>query len=901
MNPISRTRDDLPKSKYYLLVVFDVCFDKEHFIKSYKKIGEGDKAQGEKWFCYVEYSSASSRYNNQAYCDTLQKPVIEEFIKITHERYKECIGKDFGGVVPAIFTDEPNFASKKKLMFSDDKRGIVLPYTNDFDDTYKALYGDSIVDHIPELVWELPEGKISVHRYRYHDHTAERFASAFADTVGEWCKKNDILMTGHMLNEPSLYSQTCSVGDAMRSYRGFGLPGIDMLADLREYTTAKQAQSAAHQYGCPGVLSELYGVTNWTFDFRGHKLQGDWQAALGITVRVPHLFWVSMGGEAKRDYPASIGYQSPWYKEYKYVEDHFARVNTLMTRGTPDVNVAVIHPVESYWLHWGANDKTELHRDDMEVRFKEITKWLLFGNLDFDFVCESLLPAQFDENGRDFTVGQMSYKTVVVPYCEMLRSTTLDALKKFRAKGGHVIFMGEPPVYIDAVPSDEGKKFAEECDMIPWSRGRLYSELEPYRNIDIRNLNGSYPDDIIYQSRIDGDTRSVFIAHADKPSNPDNCGYEKYFITFPGEVAVTEYDTLTGEIRPMGAVYSDRGTTIEWLCGACSSLLVSLKAGRNEKKNVAVKTEVSDEKLSGRVDYELSEPNVLLLDTPAFSVNGGEKHLPEYILFADNDIREELGIRKRGGSMPQPWLVPYDKNPKEHVALYYEFDSDISVKDCKLALESVQYAQIYLNGEKVEMKTDGYYVDSDSIMTVPLPEIKKGRNEIRVEYLFGDITQLEAMYLLGSFGVELDGSYYKLIPAREKLGYDDICQQGLPFYGGNVTYVTDFDVCGGGMKTLEINKYRGSVITAELDGKRVGVIAYPPYRLPLGELADGRHELKITLFGNRMNTFGAIHHANEKLSYCSPGAWRQQGRMGTNEYLVRETGILASPIIITEK
>jgi len=69
----------------------------------------------------------------------------------------------------------------------------------------------------------------------------------------------------------------------MRSYRSFGIPGIDMLCDRRELTTAKQAQSAVHQYHTPGMTSELYGVTNWDFDFRGHKLAGDWQAALGVT------------------------------------------------------------------------------------------------------------------------------------------------------------------------------------------------------------------------------------------------------------------------------------------------------------------------------------------------------------------------------------------------------------------------------------------------------------------------------------------------------------------------------------------------------------------------------------------------------------------------------------------
>ena len=66
-----------------------------------------------------------------------------------------------------------------------------------------------------------------------------------------------------------------------------------MLYDSRELNTAKQAQSAVHQYGREGMLSELYGVTGWEFDFRGHKLAGDWQAALGVTVRVHHLTWTS--------------------------------------------------------------------------------------------------------------------------------------------------------------------------------------------------------------------------------------------------------------------------------------------------------------------------------------------------------------------------------------------------------------------------------------------------------------------------------------------------------------------------------------------------------------------------------------------------------------------------------
>ena len=897
---IKNATDDIQKSKYYFLAAFDVLL-KDGFLEEYKRIGQNDKAENDKWFVYVIYRENNKRYNNQSYADVMQKSAIDEFIKVTHERYKSRFGEEFGKMIPAIFTDEPQFSLKHRLNFSNDKTAFTMPFTTDFDETYKAKYGESIVERIPELIWELPDGKISVSRYRYNEHTTERFAEAFSDNVGGWCEKNNIALTGHVVSEPTLVSQTSSVGETMRHYRSFGIPGIDMLSDLRELTTAKQCQSVVHQYGKEGMLSELYGVTNWTFDFRGHKLQGDWQAALGVTVRVPHLFWFSMLGEGKRDYPASIGYQSPWYKEYKYVEDHFARVNTLMTRGTPDVNVAVIHPVESVWLHMGPRDKTSGVVEDLERRFSEITEWMLFGDIDFDFVSESLLAEAFDENGSGFTVGKMNYKTVVVPACQTLRSTTVAALKNFAGKGGKIIFMGEFPSYIDAIPSENTDKLFAGCTLIPWSKGRLLEETDDVRTLWIRNQDGSAAGNLIYQSRNDGKKKNVFISHVNKPANYDKCGFEEYFITFNGEYKLTEYDTLTGEIRALKAEYSNGKTTFDWICGACSSLLITAEIGRCEKDPSEKPTEYSDERLCGLVKYHRHEPNVLLLDTPYFRINGGETHRKEFVLFADDVIREELGIRRRNAHMAQPWVEPYDKNPKEKVELIYKFDSDIEISGCKLALESSEYAQAYLNGEKIQMISDGYYVDEDSMKTFALPKISRGENELVIEYRFGDVVQLEACFILGDFGVQLDGSNFKLVAEREMLGYDDICSQGMPFYGGNVDYLTEIVSDGKSRQIIEINKYRGAAVSVDVDGKRFGIIAYPPYRLPLGILPAGKHDVKITLYGNRMNTFGTIHNTDENIEYCSSHRWRDKGRMFVNEYLVHETGITAAPRLLTEK
>lgn len=337
-------------SESHYLCSYDITLNEDGFLEKYERVSPDapQKDGAVRWYGYIELQEESPWYNNQTYVDTLDGNSIRNFIEVTHEAYLKHNGSEFGKTIPSIFTDEPQFTHKTALGFAFEKKDVILPWTDDLPDTYRKEYKQDLLEKLPELLWDLPEGKTSVTRYQYHAHISERFAGAFSDQLGGWCEAHGIKLTGHMLSEPTLQSQTASLGEVMRSLGSFQLPGIDMLCDAREYTTAKQAQSVSHQFGREGMTSELYGVTNWDFDFRGHKLAGDWQAALGVTVRVPHLSWVTMLGEAKRDYPASIHYQSPWFREYPLIEDHFARLNTVMTRGKPKIKVGVIHPVESY-------------------------------------------------------------------------------------------------------------------------------------------------------------------------------------------------------------------------------------------------------------------------------------------------------------------------------------------------------------------------------------------------------------------------------------------------------------------------------------------------------------------------------------------------------------------------
>ena len=882
-----------------LLACFDVQLNSDGSLAAYKRINETDAAKGFKLYAYEEVALPNPWFNNQTYLNTLDPASVQEFIRVTYERYNETIAKDFGGVVPAIFTDEPQFSHKSTLSYANEDKDVTLPWTFDIPETYRAAYGAEVLDTLPELLWDLAGGQPSLARYRYHDHIAERFASAFADQCGDWCAEHGIALTGHMMEERTLGSQTAALGEAMRSYRSFQIPGIDMLCDFREFTTAKQAQSAARQYGCPGVLSELYGVTNWDFDFRGHKLQGDWQAALGVTVRVPHLSWVSMNGEAKRDYPSTFNYQSPWYKEYPYIEDHFARVNTAMTRGKAVCRVGVIHPIESYWLHWGARETTAAVREQMDKNFENLTEWLLRGLVDFDYVCESLLPSQCDvaaitKNG--LPVGEMCYDIIVVPPMETIRATTVARLEAFMAKGGRVIFLGDAPTLVDACIDARGALAWEHGEQVAFDKLKLLDALSDVRELEIRTSYGGETSKLMYQLREEGSSRWLFIANADNPRDQDITHKETLQIKMRGTYKVTLLDSLTGEMQPLAVAYMDGQTVLRRDFYAHDSLLLLLENGKSNVKECgccaaeASAPALAPLRFTAKVPVTLHEPNVLLLDIAEYALGNEPYRAAEEILRLDNILREELGWPSRGEALAQPW-VENDESTPETLRLRYTVMSDVAVENAAFAFENVGAATVTLNGQPT-VNTNEWYVDK-CIKKVLLPAIQKGKNIIEVILPYGRKTDVEACYLLGAFGVVVAGVSCTLTAPVTELAFGDITRQGLPFYGGNLTYHMEVETSD--TLVMAATYYRGHLLRVAVDGKDAGVLAFAPYTVQVDGLVPGMHKVDLTYFGSRVNTFGQLHRNDRMNQWWGPNAWREQGASWTYEYRFWPQGVLKAP------
>jgi len=482
--------------------VFDVELDRDGFLHDYRRISPDNlprtKARGKLWYAYLEVTTEQSWFDNQTYVDTLNPDATRRFIEITHQEYAKSLRKDFGRTLPAIFTDEPQFTHKQYFQEPFEERDLILPFTDDLSKTFLKEYGTRLEDHLPEIFWELPRAKCSVTRYRYHDHLAARFASAYADVIRKWCRENGI----------------------------------------------------------------------------------------------------------------------------------------AMTRGKPCVKVGVIHRVESYWTCFGPMSQTKDERADRDKEFAHLTKWLVHGLIDFDFISESLLPSQCAlRKASKLQVGKMSYETVLVPGMRTIRSTTLDRLQAYANGGETVIFAGEIPSLVDAVESDRARTLAANCVRIDFSKIKIMQRLEPIREIGVYGPDGALVNEFACQISESGQDRFIFICYTNRGLAMDgNPSGVSTTVRIKGIWKVEVLDTFTGETRLLPATDKDGCTSVEHHFHPIGSLLLRLSHSKPvkvtpPKPSVFSPVWIEGVRLESPMKISLSEPNVLLLDQPFWRV-GTERWRP---------------------------------------------------------------------------------------------------------------------------------------------------------------------------------------------------------------------------------------------------------------------------------
>ncbi len=916
------------------LAVFTAQLDR-HIARSVRLLPRGDRprklSDAETILRFhVVSSPCSDWYNGYTYLDTLSHEAVRAFIRTTHEAYRREIGHAFGKTVPGIFTDEPNYGRVMGLPWG--KPRLMVPWTPRLPEVFRRRYGYDIIPHLPEIFWDVDNVPITPTRWHYYDCITYLFVDAFARQIGEWCERNGLEHTGHVLGEETLSSQTGVVGSSLRFYEYMQAPGMDILTEYsRQYDTAKAVSSVARQFGRRWRLTETYGCTGWDFPWVGHKAIGDWQVALGITLRCQHLAWYTMEGQAKRDYPASIFYQSPWWAFYNKVEDYFARIHAVMTRGVEVRDLLVVHPVESMWVtfRFTTEDRVPGIRE-LDAMLIALRDSLLTAGIDFDYGDEDML-ARLGAIRRVrglpiLQVHRAPYRAVIVPPLKTIRSTTLRLLRAFRDMGGTVVFAGTIPDHVDAKPSVEARELAERCVHAPAKGIALARSVEPVaRRVSIRDARGRFVRSSLHLLREDAEAFYFFVCNTGERRFRPGIGTPTMIrdktLAFP-DVRILGFAGCKGhplELDPeTGAVYTAKAIQQkgQWeihtsLPALGSRLFVIPK--RREHKRFPSRPRLTVARIrtlsSHRWAIRLSEPNVLVLDRPRYAFGDGPWEGPQEILRVDEAVRRALGVKPRGGEMVQPWARPSTHRIRTMpIRLTYSFDVEtLPSGEVFLAIERPHTFAMDVNG--VALCADvasGWWCDR-SLRKIPIPSgaLRLGSNTLTLSGTYSeDHPGLEIIYLLGIFGVRVKGHAVAITPAPTRLRLGDWVKQGLPFYAGSVIYGQTIRprLQKGERLFVQVPDYRGVAVRVLLNGEPAGIIAWEPHELELTRLLRrGSNVLEIEVLGHRRNSHGPLHGATKWPRWTGPEEFLYREGRWVEGYQLVPCGLMQPPRVVVKR
>jgi hypothetical protein len=456
-------------------------------------------------------------------------------------------------------------------------------------------------------------------------------------------------------------------------------------------------------------------------------------------------------------------------------------------------------------------------------------------------------------------------------------------LSAFARRGGKLLFLGDLPARINGNPVNFTRldvyshSFSNNFD-----KNAVVESAKQARNYYVSQKGN----DVAATMRSFGDGSLLLFA-----ANLNDGKTVSATLGVSGKYTALRLNLKTGKEEKISFSYDKSYTIVKYDFDSCEEL--ALKLTPSKEKTFVPHSEIDDTQkfapvdIAEKVEYKLSEPNVLVLDTAEIVINGKNKGVSE-IVAADEYLRSTYSLTKRNAV--QPWFKRsvLKKTASEgsvcNLDVRFRFNVATVPTKMRLALENPEKFTITLNGSAVEKKSDGAYIDG-SIKRFVLPQaaLKKGKNELILSCKYGENVNLEPIYLLGSFGVfvkRTEGEYdsYVIDKMPETLAFADITEQGFPFYGGKIYYFLPLEK---GNYKFEFSKpLHWSTIRIKTVDSNV-FCAYPPYECAIsssqaerdyqktenvGEStvfeSDPVNGVQIEVSLSRRNTFGPFHFAS---------------------------------------
>lgn len=849
------------------------------------------------YFLYAKtYYGRSGWHGGYTYVDLLVEGVTEKFLDITMSGYEKTFGKELGPVIKGIFSDEPCIPSSGGVR-----------WTPDLFETFRQQWGYDLKSVLPLLTEQTGDWKRV--RHNYTATLTQMFIDRWAKPMSAYCDSKNMLWTGHYWEHdwPSMYQG----GDNMAMYAWHQMPAIDMLfnqysdsavqGQFGNVRAVKELRSAANQTGSTRTLSETYGGGGWDETFRDFKRLGDWEYALGVNFMNQHLSHMTIVGARKYDYPPVFTRLSPWWDDYKVLNDYFARLSLLLSQGEQFNDILVLEPTTTIWLYY-SHAVNEPRCMEVGNSFQHFVTTLEKAQVEYDLGSENIIKDRGAVKGSTFVVGERAYKQVVVPpMTENLDARTFALIEKFVAAGGELVLFASPTL-VDGSPSAELAEFLRSNA----SRIRRYAALDDKAlaesfasdKIRFRDLAGS---DLYHQRRSYRDGELVFLVNS---SLTDPASGR---IGIPAK-GLVEMDALTGTIHAYPHTSGENGVEAEFrLPPAGSLVLFASKTGGQQYTPKAQAAGGRVVQAASPLEVTRMKDNVLNIDFCDLTVDGRtERNL--YTFEACNKLFNQC----YGTGNPWDSAIQYKQQIVERdtlttgdirVCYHFVVAGDFDTRSMRLVAEQPAVWKVKVNGTPVASAAPDALLDSRFGVYPVGHLVRRGTNTVELSVSPMSIyAEIAPVYLFGDFALESAGAGWIVREPVARMGTGSWKRQGLPFYSWDVAYAREYDIddpTDG--YTLRLKGWEGTLAQVYVNGKKAGIVAWEPYAFDLTpHLRKGRNKVEVRVVGSLKNLFGP-HYSHDR-GIAGPWHWNNVPKqLPGSDYDQRDYGLTEDFEVITSK
>ena len=848
-----------------------------------------------KYICHVE-RMGEAWYNGTCWVDLMNPEAVATFLDCSYRPYAERFAGQKG--VYGFFSDEMQVSPRRGWGNYD----AVFPYSPCMEAAFREMWGYEMDPHLPELVEET--GDWRTFRLHYYRTVAACMEKAFSKQIGTWCEEHGMMWTGHYNGEEHPTSHMLNEGATMQQYRWMTRPGIDALGlKFKELHNIKGMSSVADQYGKERRVVEIFGISGHNLSYEDRMWITAYHTLNGANMLCPHLTLYSMKGLRKRDYPPTFSDQEPWWSENARFEDFAGRLCWFASTGKPVGDVCVLSTIESDYITFDARQMpAQSSRDEL---LEAILNLVTEEHRNVAIGDEQILSDVGSVEGNRLRIGEMTYRTVILPSLLTIRPSTLALLESFAAAGGRIIVCGEWPSYVDGQPADfqtlrslSGEEAGDAAAVVQVPFEGLAAALEA----DSRAFT------------LSGEQAGKIWSHLREVNATPNAAPAGRMLQLSNTSRILDVDVrlgLDGDaayrylLNPLdGRILSlPEGETVALHFAPAQTWLLYYGPQRLKTDGAYVLpgtcTQIAV--LDGFDRVRRLDPNALPLDFAAWSTDGGKTWQPE---------EPVLAIYKR---------FERDLDYSGPLQLRFTFDIHTLPQRCSLAVEQPwMYRNISVNGHQTAFTHDTY-IDHVIRLADIASFLQTGRNTVLLDLDFvrpqaSSFTadkrygsEIETIYLVGDFAV--NGSFAadqptetwrnrgprlqaKPMPTRFVYGSfaldaepavvgGDFTRAGYPFYAGRMACDGHFtlpEVKPGVKYKLVFPEVESILVHPEVNGVALDPVFCSPWEADITQaVRAGENTLTLTLTGSLRNLMGPSHHMGGEFFSIGPGVFSGDG------------------------